>query len=772
MYVSFSFLFSFFFPPFFLFLFFFFVFCGFFIYGPRGSVLRSIQTCTYLVAFFLAYLRCCLNLFLFFFKYFIFSVILFLFAAYVLCLFALCSPSVMADPVESSALTFSLQALLHRHESYMADAEGEHRRLLHNIVALEEERRAIQEDNTRIISENRSLGEQLDWLNNTVAYSETQINSLSATLQSTEAEMRRVSAAAARATELENDLAKLEAEQAVLQEGLVTAKDGEKAAVQRWKRAEASRRELQTQVEQMEREASEERERHAELVQRLERRRTVERELDGAAGRLKGAAAAAAHEVGRQPIVSRFVRDILQDNAKLQIDITEMRELLENSHHEVQGLRDEVLRGSRPGTAKQAHDDEGDGETRSSPALSRRLSQELDNVASPEYHIHHHHYHPKDGPRLLARRMNKKRRSVGFPATLHSAAHLRNSSTSSNSTILTQGSATPSSRRWSYQTPATDSIASSPNSTYRPASLFDHERNLDSECTSPESAAFLSPVGRHKKQGSLDYSPLPDTLGRVIDDELAGLNMFLPCNEGSVPAIPEEHEDLSASFVDRPRTPHDLIRRKSHDSLFSVAGMDIHTPVRQSRPSRLNRHNTRRNLSCGGELLPTSPVIATTTITADGQAPSKPSEQSSRKLLESVAGTGNSTNSNSNSTTTTTTPAELPTRKPSLSRRVGGWVRGKWGGGSVDPPTAAVAGSTTSTAPSASVSGSITTQSQTSEDRPTTPNFPLGFPIGSFRDPGVNQKGPVWGFKPPGPAPTVLQPDGIDERLLRESLAE
>lgn len=671
----------------------------------------------------------------------------------------------MADPVESSALTFSLQALLHRHESYMADAEGEHRRLLNNIVALEEERRAIQADNTRIITENRGLGEQLDWLNSTVSDSEAQVNSLAATLQSTEAEMRRVSAAAARAAELENELAKVEAEQAVLQEGLVTARDGEKAAVQRWKRSEATLRELQAQVEQMEREASDERERHAELVQRLERRRTVERELDGAAGRLKGAAAAAAHEVGRQPVVSRFVRDILQDNANLQISITEMRDLLENSHQEVQGLRDEVLRGSRPGTAEQSHDGEGDGETRMSPALPRRLSQELDNVTSPEYHIHHH-YHPKEGPRLLARRMNKKRRSVGFPAKLHSAAHLRNSSTSSNSTILTQASATPSSRRWSYQTPATDSMASSPNSVCRPASIFDHERNLDSESTSPESAAFLSPVIRHQKQGSLD-SPLPDTLDRVIDDELAGLNMFLPWNERSVPAIPEEHEDLSASFVDRPRTPHDLVRRKSHDSLFSVAGMDIHTPIRQSRPSRSNRYNKRRNLSCGGELLSTPPVIATTTITADGQAPSKPSEQSSRKLLESVAGTGN------NATTTTATPVEPPSRKPSLSRRVGGWVRGKWGNGSVDPPTAAaVAASTTSTVPSASVSGSITTQSQASEDRPTTPNLPQGYPIGLFRDAGVNQKGPIWGFKPPGPAPTLLQPDGIDERLLRESLAE
>lgn len=694
----------------------------------------------------------------------------------------------MGDPVESSALTFSLQALLHRHESYMADAEGEQRRLLNNIVALEEERRAIQTENTRIMAENRGLAEQVDWLNNSVTDSEAQINSLSATLQNTEAEMRRVSAACGRATELENELAKLEAEQAALQEGLVTAQDGEKAAVQRWKRTEATLRDLQAQVEQMEHEAAEEREHHAEVVQRLERRRTVERELDGAAGRLKGAAAAAAHEVGRQPIVSRFVRDILQDNAKLQIGITEMRELLENSHQEVQGLREAALRGSRPGTAKQTSDEEkdrdregdGDSETKPSSALPRRLSQELDNVGSPEYHIHHH-YHPKEGPRLYTRRMNKKRRSVGFPAALHSAAHLRNSSTSSTSTVLTQNSAAPSSRRWSYQTAVTDSIASSPNSIYRPASVFDHERSLDSECTSPaDSAAFQSPVAaRHRKQGSIG-SPLQDTLGRVIDDELAGLNMYLPWNDSSVPAIPEEqHEDQSsaASFVDRPRTPHDIVRRKpSQDSLFSVAGMDIHTPVRQSRAvSRSKRYNAH-SLSCGREFLSTPPVIATTTITADGQAPSKPSEQSPRKLLESVAGTGNNASPPTNFMTAASIPAESLARKSSFSRRVSGWMRGKWGNNAMDPNTAAAAAaaetSTASTAPSASVSGSITTQSQTSEEQPATPNAPQGIPVGSFRNAGVNQKGPIWGFRPPGPAPTVLQPAGIDERLLQESLAE
>lgn len=565
----------------------------------------------------------------------------------------------ITDPVQTPLLTFSLQALLHRHESYMAEAEEDRRRLLADIDALEHERHEIQAENTRIIAENRHLVEQLDTLNSGLAESDAHVNSLTLTLESTEAELRRVSAAIARAAELESQLANLEAEQAVLQDGLISAQDGEKAAVQRWKRTEATLREVQAQVERLEREACDDRERRVGLVQRMERRRTVERELDGAAGRLKGAAAAAAHDVGRQPVVSRFVRDILQDNANLQIGVMELRDLLESSNQEVQSLRDQVLRGSRPGTA----DDGGSSniiiyegneeEPRPSSSLARptTLSQELDRRISSEYHIHHH-YHPlvnqKEKPRLLTRRMSKKRRSLGSPAMLHSAAHLRHPSTSSStSTIQSPNSATPSSRRWSSQTPATDSLASSPTSTsaYRPTSVFDRERSVDSQPTSPEA----STIYRQKE-------PLPSTLDRVVDDDLAELDL-LPWNERGVPAIPEEREDHSSLYAIPPDFHgHHARRQSSHDGFFSVAGMDIHTPSQrwqippQPRPqSQENQgpkrpRSSRRNLSCGGDLFstqpppPPPPVISTTTVTADGQAPSMPSAQSPRRLLASFAG--------------------------------------------------------------------------------------------------------------------------------------
>ncbi len=56
-------------------------------------------------------------------------------------------------------------------------------------------------------------------------------------------------------------------------------------------RAERSISELQAQLERMEREASEERERHREVLDRMERQRALEKSLNTAAARLKGAAA-------------------------------------------------------------------------------------------------------------------------------------------------------------------------------------------------------------------------------------------------------------------------------------------------------------------------------------------------------------------------------------------------------------------------------------------------------------------------------------------------
>ncbi|PLB49597.1 hypothetical protein P170DRAFT_447237 [Aspergillus steynii IBT 23096] len=702
------------------------------------------------------------------------------------------------------------QALLHRHESYMAEAEEDRHRLLANIESLEREKRQAQAENARIIEENRGLLEQLDGLNQAVADSDSHAKSLAVSLENAEAELRKLTASAARAADLEAQLAQMEVEQLKLQESLLSAQEDSKSAIQRWKNAECTLRDLHDQVDRIEKEAREERDRHSDLVQRMERRRAVERELDGAAGRLKGAAAA--QELGRDhggTVVSRFVRDILQDNANLQMGIVELREMLESSNQEVQSLRDQILSHQPLASTTEGDDDER-------PQHATTLSQELESKeprrVSQEFHIHHHYHTPpvsasskKDKATLFRR--SKKRRSLGSPSVLHSASgtqlarkstHRSQSSTSSTSTILSQTSVSippGPSHRWSLQSSTADSLASSPQSAYRSSSIFDRvERGFSSQATSPESTVLLSPLRNYgSKNGPFDTGPRPLD-GSEGDDHLED-DLF---NEYSLdlaplePVIPEEREDSSSSVQyaesERARSPalpdeafstpyRSLRRAASHESLFSVAGMDIHTPSR--RPSRLSDlpsaalpvHMTRRIMSYGSDRFSTTPVTATTTVNA-GREPSRGSEQCPQTLLASVAASRNpmpETRPASLDTVRPDSTAPTPARKISIGRRVGGWVRGRWG----TAPVATNGALQPHAEENASCASSMRSESSNPSLGRNSQNLKAeSVPSLRFRYPGVNQKGPIMGFRPSPRAPAAIHAEQIDENLLRESLAE
>ncbi|KAL2864906.1 uncharacterized protein BJX67DRAFT_373546 [Aspergillus lucknowensis] len=678
------------------------------------------------------------------------------------------------------------QALLYRHEAYMAEAEEDRRRLLASIDNLEREKRQVQAENARIVEENRSLLEQLDGLNNAVADADSHAKTLTAALESSEGELRKLTASAARAADLEAQLAHMEAEQSKLQETLLMAQEDSKSSMQRWKKAECTLRDLHDQVDRIEKEAREERERHAELIQRMERRRAVERELEGAAGRLKGAAAAQnLSRTGGTSVVSRFVKDILQDNANLQMGVMELREMLESSNQEVQNLRDQILSHQPLATVEN---------DRPATTLSQELDANESHRVSQEFHIHHHYHTPtvaKKEKSSLFRRP-KKRRSLGN-APLHSASsaqpsrkakHRSHPSTSSTSTILSQTSVSippPTSQRWSLQSPVPpDSMASSPQSAYRSSnSIFDRvERGFDSsQPTSPDSAVFTSPLrnGRFKTGSPLDaYRTLDGTGGGSVSDEEFS---ELPIQS----VIPEEIEDsLSISRTQSPTvdedifstsTPYRTVRRTtSHESLFSVAGMDIHTPTR--RPSRM------RDLASGAlplrvqrrimssDLSSTPPMTSTSTVTA-GREPAKPSQQSPQSLLASVAATRPS-QPDDPAPSSLDDSALTPTRILSLGSRVGGWVRGRWGTAPISSRQNLKPLTEESSPAQSSTSSTIS-----SEQPPTlSSSAPVKRPHIRFRYPGVNQKGPIMGFRAPPPPPVSIHAEQLDEGLLRESLAE
>jgi hypothetical protein len=125
------------------------------------------------------------------------------------------------------------------------------------------------------------------------------------------------------------------------------------------------------------------------------------------------------------------------------------------------------------------------------------------------------------------------------------------------------------------------------------------------------------------------------------------------------------------------------------------------------------------------------------------------------------------TSADSNSAAST---AAAGPRKATLGRRVGGWVLGRWGmspvssDGEVDTPA--------QDPPIESTPAPAPTPAPHTQTPPTPAPKPPDPMALRFRFPGVNQKGPIMGFRPPPPAPISIHAQGIDENLLRESLAE
>ncbi|KAI9835426.1 MAG: hypothetical protein M1819_002344 [Sarea resinae] len=709
------------------------------------------------------------------------------------------------------SLTWPLQALLVRHEAYMVDAEQERQRMAADIEKLESEKRALEAENARNIEENRGLLNQLEELNNTVAESDTHINALSETLQATQQEVRRLTVLAAQAEHLEAQLSSLEQEQATLQRTLVTTEEEERSAVQRWKNAERTLVSLQEQIERIEKEAREERERHVEIVGRMERRRAVEKELDCAAGRLKSAAAVTT--LGRDKsgsnVVSHFVKDILQDNANLQLGIVELRELLMSSTEEVEQLREQLMLHQ----PVMPRDD--DGNTPST--LGKELASEEARTVSQELHFHHHyHAAPKAAETPLKakgqqhRRPKAKRHAISSglftppsgtqtPST-PSSHYRRPTPPSTAAAILSQTSvsipdSTPpaSNNRWSVQSNQTrssaalSSVPSSPQSAYRTSSIFDrafNDNSLDSSRpTSPESNGPDSPVflPRHRKLGSdassrsfstpaaFQLKSASATVGAVT----TALDPTAEESDGDV----EKTSDLNAEMAEEtdPSTntatavpspasptletydePHDLYSRPttlrrsaSHESLLSISGMDIHTL--QSRPSQLLTPHPRGFHPTNPLNISSSGALASnqpvlSAMTATAAHQTRSRYDSSTYNRSLLSGlSGNGQAQAGNRNGNGVEGRNGATSKGTLGRKVSGWFWGR------DAATNASANTSSNTAaPSSSASSTHSTASSSSaKSDPSSKEGPsvTALPTVAERAPGVNQFGPVRGLR-------------------------
>ena len=612
-----------------------------------------------------------------------------------------CMPSAIGAWRKEMSLTFALQALLARHEAYMAEAEEERRKMGMTVDKLEGEKRGLEASNAKTIKENRYLLDQLEDLNKTISDADSQITSLNATLQSTMKELDRLTALAAQTSQLEKQLASLESEQHVLQREIMSKGDSEKSAIQRWKTAERTVNALQEQVERIEREAREERARHAEVVGRFERRRLVENELENAAGRLKGAAAAKGmgKEDGNSSVVSSFVNDILQDNANLQLGIMELRDMLMGSNEEVENLREQMIlhQPMLPNTDEDANTD-----TSKPPFLDNELARTPTAEFLSDFHVHHHyHAAPKDETkRQLILRRPKKRRNIASPGMRTPSSGTQTPrtptsnpmrhATSSTATILEQTSVTipPASQashahNWSMsQAPSSAAPSSIPNSP-----VFDAMSDVpdSSRPTTPGSTNLGSPqfLPRHSKRGS-DVSDYILSLGQNVPHSISSIlhgNPQEEFDESYFPmldhnTIPEEPED--DSVASRPSTKDTvedydpaqlkrptLHRASSHESLLSACGLDL--PKTYSKPSTHLLSGPRTSFSTS--ISSGVPITGATAATAHrSKGPPGFDSRSSYNNLLSMSGMS-------------TSPPGM-SDKPTLGNRVGslgGWITGRWG---------------------------------------------------------------------------------------------
>ncbi|KAI1258640.1 hypothetical protein F5Y18DRAFT_339681 [Xylariaceae sp. FL1019] len=645
------------------------------------------------------------------------------------------------------------QALLARHEAYMADAERDRSESTSRIEQLEADNKELEAMNAKTIEENRTLLDQLEALNSTVNDSEGHIKSLEATLLSSQQTIRRLEAETARAEALERQLASLELEQAELQGTLSLSREEARSAISRWKRAERGINDLQEQLERMEKETLEEREHHVEMMGRIERQREMEKELNTAAGRLKGAAAAKSLNQGNggSSVVSHFVRDLLQDNANLQHGIAELRELLMSSNDEIQALRDQL----------EYHQPLRDGESSATPTLRAELApndtpgrdEKSPTKVSQELHIHHHYHVPP--PKPEQRKPKKKRLGltpgVFIPPTISHPSTPPNGMVRHASESHAHKDSTQSihSNRWSTfsEQPsefAASSAPSSPRSNNR-NSVFDPPSG--SFPASPTTSIDpLSPRWRpiHKRQPSnmssrgfqvptsFPFGPTLASIAQPIAEETDGIisttDDSVADDEDSSRGLRVLHDDSSISpdETDSDCAPVGRLRRTlSHESIMSLSGgLDIHTL--KSRPSQL----TIRQLGSASSVTGSSIVTARPMLSRD-------SAKRSSALLRDNYGTSPSLRSVSN-------PAG-PLR-PETSK-IGRWVGWRpWGSGA--------AGTSTENVPE--------------KDHPKH----LG------RSPGINQPGAIPGFteflvaaqKRTPTGKTI--PDEVDIEALAEGLSE
>ncbi|MCJ1339321.1 hypothetical protein MMC09_004610 [Bachmanniomyces sp. S44760] len=299
-------------------------------------------------------------------------------------------------------------ALLERHEAFVVEAEKQRVLMLVSIERVDLEKEQLEAVNKQTTAENRSLIEQLESLRSSLSESNAHVDVLEKILERTRIEVQRLTVLTSRTTYLESQLSAMELQQVTLQHDLTTNDEDRRQITHRWKRAEKTIESLQAQVDNMDKEAREQRERHVEVVAHLQEQSKVDRNGETAPGTLGGLATLSIvrRDDDGSSVVSHFVKDILQDNSNLQRGILELREMLLGSNQEIDHLREHILHHKPvpPVIAKG-----GDLTPHASMENDRKRVQSMETL--PEVHVHHH-YHQQETLERSGKDRSASRRNV------------------------------------------------------------------------------------------------------------------------------------------------------------------------------------------------------------------------------------------------------------------------------------------------------------------------------------------------------------------------
>ncbi|POS85210.1 hypothetical protein EPUL_005803, partial [Erysiphe pulchra] len=508
------------------------------------------------------------------------------------------------------------QALLARHRKCVHGAERKHSEMYHKYTQLEIEKKALDEENTKTQETNRWLFDQLEDLNQSVGQSETYIKALEATLDSTRYEFKRLQTLAARTQDLENQLAILEREQEKLQSTFWTTHELKQKAVQKWKMAERMLVDLQDQMVAIDRETKEERERHAELIAQMKRQRVMERELSMMTGRSN-------HEkIPPQDLrnissknISRFVRDLLQENASLQSGILELRDLLICSNDETQMAREQLMEQEAFGIHASKN---------KVPTLRAELIQRdkpVTRMISSNVHVHHHYHAPfqSNNIKKIRRKGGLGKKNQPTPLHLPKYKHRRKINDSSVTPQISvsefSNPKTPCRNIWSEQASQISEIVSSsgpnsPQSFCIKNAVFD---GLSDFCSSSPTSPGSS-VGHFSPVLDLCSRSGSDFFGRSNPPDCDNLGRDIIYEERSDEYSPLSSHDILPKHISTSWKPTiDIPSLKTCPSQISLtlSIASLHRPYQKTRMHPPSMISLRENITPSSSAVMAQPILTT-----------------------------------------------------------------------------------------------------------------------------------------------------------------